>query len=180
MKLITEVATPKQTQWAIEKGFDALWLGARTTVSPLQVEEIFQAMRGEDVPVFIKNPITPDLNLWFGAIERARLSGIEKIFAVHRGFNTLVPSSYRYLPIFEFAWKFHHQMPEIPLLCDPCHMSGQAGLVPAIVEWCKNTIYDGFMIEVHPYPKQALSDPRQQLDARVFRETFKYRMKVPA
>lgn len=163
LKVITEVATPKQVELCLEHNIDALWIGTRTTVNPFYVQEIANAVKGTNVPIFVKNPITPDLKLWLGAIERFKNAGINNVIAVHRGFFSHQKSIYRNEPIWEIPLTLKKEHPEIDLICDPSHIAGNKEL---IVEVAKNAIYygmEGLMIESHLSPQKALSDREQQI-----------------
>ena len=163
LKVITEVATPKQVELCLHHNIDALWIGTRTTVNPFYVQEIANVVKGTDFPIFVKNPITPDLNLWIGAIERFKKAGINNVVAVHRGFYSHKESIYRNEPIWEIPIRLKKEHPEIDLICDPSHIAGNKEL---IVEVAKNAVsygMQGLMIESHLTPSKALSDKEQQI-----------------
>lgn len=162
LRIITEVARASHVEACLKHEFDALWLGARTTVNPFSVQEIADALRGVNVPVFIKNPMVPDLALWLGAVERIMKAGIEQIAVIHRGFSHYGDSIYRYKPMWEIPIAFRTRMPEIPMLCDPSHIAGEVSFIPALSQKAMDLGMEGLMIEVHPNPKQALSDKSQQ------------------
>ncbi len=168
ISIATEVAHPVHVDLALKAGIDILWLGARTTVNPFLVQEIADSLKGTHVPVMVKNPVNPDVNLWMGAVERIRLSGDREIAAIHRGFSVLEPSQYRNPPLWQLAFEFRRQMPDIPLICDPSHITGNRTLVPEIAQRALDLDYDGIMIEVHPDPEYALSDAAQQLSKADF------------
>jgi len=158
-----EVATPMHVEKAIAAGVDILWLGARTTSNPFSVEQIAQALKGIDIPVMVKNPVNPDLELWIGTLERLNRAGIIKLVAVHRGFYPYEKTRLRNIPKWELAIDLKSKFPNLPILCDPSHIAGQASLVAEIAQKALNLSLDGLMIEVHRNPSQALSDAKQQL-----------------
>lgn len=159
----TEVANAKHVEKALEAGIDVLWIGARTTVNPFSVQEIAEALKGVDIPVMIKNPVYADLQLWIGAVERVKNAGIEDIATVHRGFGTYQPSPYRNNPRWEIPIEFKRQFPEVPLFCDPSHIGGSRELIQKVSQKALDLDIDGLMIETHPDPDNALSDPKQQV-----------------
>jgi chorismate mutase len=163
MLATTEVATPHHVDEALEADIDILWLGARTTVNPFLVQEIADTLRGTDIPVFIKNPINPELELWIGAIERIQKAGINRIAAIHRGFSSFEKSKYRNAPNWTIPIELKRRIPEVSLLCDPSHICGSRELLASVAQTALDLNYDGLMIESHPDPKHALSDQQQQL-----------------
>jgi len=164
-----EVANAKHVELALKHNIQILWLGARTTVNPFSVQEIADAIKGVDVPVFVKNPINPDVDLWLGAIERINAAGIDKIVAVHRGFSSF-NKQYRYAPQWQIPIKLKTLMPDLPLICDPSHIAGLRENVPQIAQRAFDLDMDGLMVEVHPIPDQALSDAKQQLNFEGYKE----------
>jgi len=163
LRVAVEVASPEHARAAIEAGVDALWIGARTVSNPFSVDTIASALRGSDIPVMVKNPLSPDLDLWEGAIERVYSAGIRKIAAIHRGFTPYNKSRYRNLPQWELAIELRSRIPSLPVICDPSHMSGKASLVPEMAQKALDMNMAGLMIEVHHDPASALSDREQQL-----------------
>ena len=163
MKIMTEVALPKHVEIALKGGFDALWIGARTVVNPFLMEMLAEELSGVDIPVYVKNPVCPDLALWGGAIDRLRHHNVNKLYAIHRGFNTLDSAPYRNAPVWEYMDKFIQHFPEIPLYVDPSHMAGKRELIQELCEQSLNYNIAGFFIESHVCPAQALSDAPQQL-----------------
>lgn len=159
----TEVANARHVELALAYDIDLVWIGARTSVNPFAVQEIADALKGTHIPVMVKNPINPDLELWIGALERMQRAGIEKVMACHRGFNVYGHSVYRNAPLWEIPVELKRRMPEIPLLCDPSHIAGKREYISSIVTKAVNIGYEGLMIESHPNPDQAWSDPKQQL-----------------
>ncbi len=158
-----EVATPEHIELAIINGVDMLWIGARTTVNPFSVQEIAEALKGFDIPVMIKNPVNPDLKLWLGAIERINHAGIHKIIAIHRGFNSYESAPYRNAPIWEIPIELMRLCPDLPIICDPSHITGNAFLLESVCQKALDLEMDGLMIESHINPKYALSDKEQQI-----------------
>lgn len=166
----TEVALPDHVEAALKAGVDALWIGARTTVSPFLVQDIADALQGTDVPVFVKNPINPDLELWIGAIERLERAGINRLAAIHRGFSSYENMVYRNRPSWEIPIELRRRVPQLPILCDPSHISGDRELVGEVAQRAMDLGFDGWMIESHRSPEDALSDPAQQLKPLALRE----------
>lgn len=158
-----EVATPQHIELALKHGVDILWIGARTTVNPFNVQDLADALRGVDVPVMIKNPVNPDLSLWLGAIERIYNAGITKIAAIHRGFSSLQESKYRNPPTWQIPLELKRLFPHIPLICDPSHISGARDMIFALSQKALDLNYDGLMIETHIDPDKAWSDAKQQV-----------------
>jgi chorismate mutase len=163
LKIITEVATPQHVENCLKTGFDAVWIGARTVSNPFSVQQIADALAGAGIPVFIKNPMSPDIDLWIGAIERVKKAGIKKTFAIHRGFHPYEKTRLRNIPKWELALELKTRCPNLPILCDASHISGKSSLVPEICQYALDLSFDGLMIEVHHHPPSARSDKQQQL-----------------
>lgn len=163
LPVATEVATPSHVERCLAAGIDVLWIGARTTTSPIAVQEIANALAGVDIPVMIKNPMSPELKLWIGAIERMRRAGVVRVVAVHRGFSTHIRHQYRYQPLWRIPLELRREMPTIPILCDPSHISGERRFVPEVAQKAMRLGFDGLMVESHWRPESALSDRGQQL-----------------
>lgn len=159
----TEVANAKHVEACLKAGIDVLWIGARTTVNPFSVQAIADALRGVDIPVLIKNPINPDIKLWFGAIERVQAAGIRELAAIHRGFSYYGQSIYRNQPRWELAVSFRSAFPEIPLIADPSHITGRRDLLEDVSTKALDLGLDGLMIETHCNPEAAWSDAAQQI-----------------
>lgn len=168
----TEVATPEHVRAALLHNITTLWMGARTTTNPFLVQQIADTLQAEiaaghvttsQLLILIKNPVSPDLRLWKGAIERIQRAGVTRIMAVHRGFQTGQPTSYRNAPVWSVPFALKLQFPDIPLILDPSHLTGKAALVPDLSEQAMSLGYTGLMIEVHPDPAHAMSDNQQQL-----------------
>ena len=158
-----EVATAKHVEEALAAGVDILWIGARSTANPFTVQEIADALRGHDVPVLIKNPVNPDLQLWIGAIERINGAGITKIGAIHRGFSSFEKSSFRNEPMWEMAIQLKTLCPELPIINDPSHICGNRELIPYISQKALDLDMQGLMIESHVDPSVAWTDAKQQV-----------------
>ena len=163
LKTITEVATPKHVELCLQSGVDMLWIGARTTVNPFYVQEIAEALRGTNIPVFVKNPIHPELALWTGAIERLFSKGTTKLAAIHRGFFNYGSSIFRNEPKWEIPIELKRNFPEMPIICDPSHIAGDPSLIFELSQIAMDLDMNGLMIETHQAPTVALSDPHQQI-----------------
>jgi len=158
-----EVATGKQVQDALTFDVDMLWLGARTTVNPFSVQEVADALRGVDVPVLIKNPINPDLELWTGALERVARSGIKQIGLIHRGFSSYGNTEYRNAPMWHLAIEMKRRNPGVLMINDPSHICGRRDILMEIAQKAIDLDFDGLMIESHIDPDAAWSDAKQQV-----------------
>ncbi|NQX97053.1 MAG: bifunctional 3-deoxy-7-phosphoheptulonate synthase/chorismate mutase type II [Flavobacteriales bacterium] len=163
LPVATEVANAEHVEACLKNDIDILWIGARTTVNPFSVQEIADALKGVDIPVFVKNPITPDINLWIGALERINAAGITKLAALHRGFSSFDKSSYRNSPMWEIPIELKLMCPELPLFCDPSHIAGDKELIPYVAQKAMDLGMEGLMIESHINPAVAKSDAKQQL-----------------
>ena len=163
MLTATEIGCAAHACEALKAGIDLLWIGARTSASPFAIQEIGECMRGSDTPVFVKNPVCADTDLWIGAIERLCNCGLSRLGAIHRGFKLPSSSIYRNPPLWELVDRFRQNVGEIPLLCDPSHMGGSRDLIFPLSSEAKKRGYDGLMIESHIYPDKALTDSAQQL-----------------
>ncbi|HET6680157.1 MAG TPA: chorismate mutase [Gemmatimonadaceae bacterium] len=179
MKTATEVATARHVELALENGIDLLWIGARTTVNPFSVQEIATALRGTSVPVLIKNPTSPDLALWLGAVERVYGAGVRALGVIHRGFTTAGQTRFRNTPMWDRAIEFRRMLPDVPILADPSHICGRRDLLLEIAQTAMDLGLDGLMIESHPNPDQAWSDATQQITPERLGELLA-RMVVPA
>lgn len=168
-----EVANKSHVEMALKAGVNVLWIGARTSVNPFAVQEIADVLKGVDVPVMIKNPINPDLELWIGAFERLEKSGVTDLVAVHRGFSYYKHPKYRNVPSWEIPIALKERMPEIPLICDPSHISGKRDLLLEISQKAMDLNFDGLMIETHPDPDNAWSDAQQQITPEVLKHLLK-------
>lgn len=163
MKVCTEVASERHVFDCLKYGVDMVWLGARTTANPFLVQEIAEALRDVDIPVLVKNPVSPDLDLWIGALERLNQAGIRKIGVIHRGFSTFDKIKYRNSPEWQIVIELRSRYPQLPFFCDPSHMAGCTEYIEEISQRSLDLGLDGLMIETHCDPSCALSDARQQL-----------------
>lgn len=158
-----EVATAKQVEDALHFDVDVLWIGARTTVNPFSVQEVADALRGVNVPVLIKNPINPDLELWIGAVERVAKAGINQIGLIHRGFSSYGNSEYRNAPMWHLAIEMKRRNPGMMIINDPSHICGRRDILQAVAQKAIDLDYDGLIIETHIDPDKAWSDAKQQI-----------------
>ncbi len=163
LPVATEVAKAEHVEACLKAGINMLWVGARTTVNPFSVQEIADALKGVDIPVFVKNPVTPDLNLWIGALERINAAGISNLGAIHRGFTSHNKNGYRNAPMWELPIDLKIQCPSLPIICDPSHISGNRELIAKVAQKAMDLEMDGLMIESHFNPFEAKSDAEQQV-----------------
>ena len=163
LKVSTEVASEKHVRECLEHGVDMVWIGARTTANPFLVQEIADALAGTDIPVFVKNPVNPDLELWIGALERLNRAGIKKLGVIHRGFSTFDKIKYRNDPHWDIAIEMRSRFPELPFFVDPSHMGGSCAYLQEISQRSLDLGFEGLMLESHCNPSVALSDAKQQL-----------------
>jgi chorismate mutase len=170
MLVSTEVAQVKHVYEALKANIDILWIGARTTANPFAVQEIAEALKGVNIPVFVKNPINPDVELWIGAIERLNKMGIDKIGAIHRGFSSFEASLFRNIPKWQIPIELKRRLPDLPIISDPSHIGGRRNLIQTLSQKALDLNFDGLMIEVHENPDGALSDAKQQITPEVFNE----------
>ena len=167
-----EVATAKHVQDALQFGVDVLWIGARTTVNPFSVQEVADALRGVDIPVLVKNPINPDLELWSGAIERLQKVGLQNIGMIHRGFSSYGNTEYRNAPMWHLPIEMKRRYPEMLLICDPSHICGNRILLQQVAQKSIDLDFGGLMIESHIDPDNAWSDAKQQVTPERLSEMF--------
>ena len=163
MYVATEVATEKHAYEALKHGIDMLWIGARTTANPFAVQEIADTLQGVDIPVFIKNPVNADLELWVGAFERLNNAGITRLGAIHRGFSTADKNIYRNLPQWHIPIELKRRYPDLPIICDPSHIGGTRELIQTISQQAMDLNFKGLIIESHCNPNDAWSDSNQQV-----------------
>lgn len=168
----TEVATPYHVFEAIKAGIDILWIGARTVANPFAMQELADALKGTDIPILVKNPVNPDLELWIGAIERIYGAGIRNIGVIHRGFSSYEKKLYRNLPLWHIPIELKRRYPELSMFCDPSHIGGKRELVAPIAQQALDLNFDGLIIESHCDPDHALSDAAQQLTPDVLDYTL--------
>jgi len=163
LRTATEVAQPRHVEAALEHGIDLLWIGARTTVNPFSVQELANALRGSDAPVLVKNPTSPDLGLWLGALERIHSAGVNALGAIHRGFMTAGKSPLRNQPMWDIVIELRRNVPDLPILSDPSHIAGRRDFIQPLAQRAMDLGLEGLMIETHPNPDQAWSDANQQI-----------------
>lgn len=175
MLTATEVATPEHAEAALDAGVDMLWIGARTSANPFATQQIADTLRRRraDVAVLVKNPVSADLELWIGALQRIRQAGITRLGAVHRGFSAYAPAIYRNEPLWSIPMELRRRYPTLPLLCDPSHIAGKRELVGPLARQSIDMGYYGLMIECHCCPGEALSDSQQQLTPAALRDILR-------
>ncbi len=169
-KTATEVANAHHVAAALDADVDILWIGARSTVNPFTIQEIAEALKGTDKPVFVKNPVNPDLALWIGALERLLGQDVKNLGVIHRGFSTYQKTKYRNIPNWQIALDFKNQYPNIPMLVDPSHICGNRTGLAGIAQEALNVGYQGMIIETHCSPDEAWSDASQQITPEVLAE----------
>ncbi|MCM1369154.1 MAG: bifunctional 3-deoxy-7-phosphoheptulonate synthase/chorismate mutase type II [Candidatus Amulumruptor caecigallinarius] len=175
MLTATEVATPRHVEEALGGGIDILWIGARTTANPFAMQEIADALRvyGKNVPVLVKNPVSPDLELWIGALQRILNAGICCIGAIHRGFSSFGKHKYRNIPLWQIPIELHRRYPHLTLICDPSHISGKRDYIRPLSQQALDMGFNGLMIESHCNPECALSDSKQQVTPEALADILK-------
>ena len=171
--MATEVANAAHVKLALEHDIDVLWIGARTTVNPFAVQEIADALQNTDKIVLVKNPVNPDLALWIGGVERLYNAGIKKLGVIHRGFSSYEKTKYRNIPEWQIAIEFQSRFPDLPLICDPSHITGRRDMILEVSQQALDLNYDGLMIETHTDPDHAWSDAAQQVTPAVLKQIFK-------
>ena len=178
LKIATEVANEKHVFECLKHGVDLVWIGARTTANPFLVQEIAEALRDTDIPVLVKNPVNPDLDLWIGALERLANAGIKKLGVIHRGFSTVDKLKYRNDPQWQMAIELRSRYPELPFFVDPSHMGGQKEYIQELSQRSLDLGFEGLMIESHCNPQVALSDAKRQLTPSELREMLENQITV--
>lgn len=168
--IAVEVANATHVKLALEYNVDVLWIGARTTVNPFAVQEIADALKDSDKIILVKNPINPDLALWIGGVERLYNSGLKKLGVVHRGFSTYEKTIYRNIPEWQIAIELQSRFPDLPLICDPSHITGKREMIQQVSQQALDLNYDGLMIETHTNPEEAWSDANQQVTPSQLKE----------
>jgi len=163
LKMAVEVANAAHVKLALEHDIDVLWIGARTTVNPFAVQEIADALQNTDKIILVKNPVNPDLALWIGGVERLFNAGIRNLGVIHRGFSTYEKTKYRNNPEWQIAIDFHNKFPDIPLIIDPSHITGNRDMIYQVTQEALDLNYDGMIIETHFDPENAWSDAAQQV-----------------
>ena len=166
LPIATEVANTKHVEESLKAGVDVLWIGSRTTVNPFAVQEIANALSGVNIPVMIKNPINPDLQLWLGAFERLEQAGLKDLSAIHRGFSVYNHDKYRNVPNWKIPIALKEKRPDIPIICDPSHISENRNLLLEVSQKAMDLNFEGLMIETHPNPSKAWSDEEQQVTSK--------------
>jgi chorismate mutase len=170
--MATEVATAAHVKLALEHDIDVLWIGARTTVNPFAVQEIADALQGTDKIVLLKNPVNPDLSLWIGGLERLYNANIKKLGVIHRGFSTYEKTKYRNNPEWQIAIDLQNRFPDLPLICDPSHITGRRDMIQEVSQQALDLNYDGLIIETHIDPDNAWSDAAQQVTPATLKQMF--------
>ena len=162
LPVATEVATPAHVEEALRYGIDVLWIGARTVVNPFSVQALAEALRGVDVPVFVKNPVSPDVKLWVGAFERLSRVGLRRLAGIHRGFHYYKESPYRNFPMWEIPIELKRLL-DVPVLTDISHICGRRDLLQRVAQLSVDLAFDGLMVECHCDPDAAWTDAQQQI-----------------
>ena len=163
MLTATEVATPEHVELALKYGIDILWVGARTTANPFAVQALADSLKGIDVPVMVKNPVNPDLELWIGALERINGAGVKRLGAIHRGFSSYDKKIYRNLPMWQIPIELRRRIPGLPIVNDPSHIGGRRDLIAPLCQQAMDLGMDGLIVESHCNPDVAWSDASQQV-----------------
>jgi chorismate mutase len=171
--MATEVANAAHVKLALDHDIDVLWIGARTTVNPFAVQEIADALQNTDKIVLVKNPVNPDLALWIGGVERLHNAGIKKLGVIHRGFSTYEKTKYRNIPEWQLPIELQSRFPDLPLICDPSHITGKRDMIQEVSQQALDLNYDGLIIETHCDPDNAWSDAAQQVTPTVLKQIFK-------
>ncbi|MCF6133317.1 bifunctional 3-deoxy-7-phosphoheptulonate synthase/chorismate mutase type II [Flavobacterium wongokense] len=170
--MAVEVANATHVKLALEHDIDVLWIGARTTVNPFAVQEIADALAGTDKIVLVKNPVNPDLALWIGGVERLYNAGIKNLGVIHRGFSTYEKTKYRNIPEWQLPIELQSRFPDLVLICDPSHITGQRNMIQEVSQQALDLNYDGLIIETHIDPDNAWSDAAQQVTPTVLKQIF--------
>ena len=163
MLTATEVATPEHVELALKYGIDVLWIGARTSANPFAMQALADSLKGVDVPVLVKNPVNPDLELWIGALQRINQAGVKRLGAIHRGFSSYDQKMYRNTPFWQLPIELRRRIPELPIICDPSHIGGRRELVAPLCQQAMDMGFDGLIVESHCTPDSAWSDAKQQV-----------------
>lgn len=163
MLVSTEVAKPEHVELCLKYGIDILWIGARTSANPFAMQDLADSLRGVDIPVLVKNPVNPDLELWIGALQRLNQAGLQRLAAIHRGFSSFGKGVYRNQPEWQIPIELHRREPQLPIICDPSHMGGRRELIAPLCQQSMDLGFDGLIVECHCDPDKAWSDARQQV-----------------
>ena len=169
----TEVANANHVKIALDHDIDVLWIGARSTVSPFIVQEIADALENTDKIVLLKNPVNPDLSLWYGGIERLYTANIKKLGVIHRGFSTYSKTKFRNNPEWQIPIELQNKFPDLPLICDPSHICGRRDIIKQTSQKALDLNFDGLMIETHNDPDNAWSDAAQQITPKTLIDLMK-------
>lgn len=167
MLITTEVATPEHVELCLEYGFDVLWIGARTCANPFAMQALADSLQGVDIPILVKNPVNPDLELWIGGMERVNQAGIKRIAAIHRGFSSYEKKIYRNAPMWQIPIELRRRIPNLPIICDPSHIGGRRELIAPLCQQAMDLGFDGLIVESHCAPDEAWSDAKQQITPEV-------------
>ena len=164
MLIATEVATPEHVELALKYDVDIFWIGARTTTNPFAIQALSDLLCGvKNIPVLVKNPVNPDLELWIGALQRLNQAGIKRLGVIHRGFSSYEKKIYRNLPMWQIPIELHRRIPNLPIICDPSHIGGRRDLIAPLCQQGLDLGADGLIIETHCNPIKAWSDAEQQV-----------------
>lgn len=163
MMISTEVATPDHVELAMRYDMDVLWVGARTSANPFAMQALADSMQGLQIPVLVKNPVNPDLELWIGGLQRLNQAGIKRLGVIHRGFSSYDKKIYRNLPMWQIPIELRRRIPGLPIICDPSHIGGRRDLIAPLCQQAMDLGFDGLIIESHCNPKEAWSDAKQQI-----------------
>ncbi len=159
----TEVATPEHVKLCLKYGLDMLWIGARTTANPFAMQSLADSLQGVELPILVKNPVSPDLELWIGAMQRLNQAGIRRLAAIHRGFSSYDNKLYRNNPTWQIPLELRRRIPELPIICDPSHIGGKRELIAPLCQQAMDLGFDGLIIESHCTPDKAWSDLDHQM-----------------
>ena len=163
MMISTEVATPDHVELAMRYDIDVLWVGARTSANPFAMQALADSMQGLQIPVLVKNPVNPDLELWIGGLQRLNQAGIKRLGVIHRGFSSYDKKIYRNLPMWQIPIELRRRIPGLPIICDPSHIGGRRDLIAPLCQQAMDLGFDGLIVESHCNPKEAWSDAKQQV-----------------
>ena len=163
MMISTEVATPDHVELAMRYDMDVLWVGARTSANPFAMQALADSMQGLQIPVLVKNPVNPDLELWIGGLQRLNQAGIKRLGVIHRGFSSYDKKIYRNLPMWQIPIELRRRIPGLPIICDPSHIGGRRDLIAPLCQQAMDLGFDGLIVENHCNPKEAWSDAKQQV-----------------
>ena len=163
MLITTEVATPEHVELCLKYGLDVLWVGARTSANPFAMQALADSLKGVDIPVFVKNPVNPDLELWIGALERINQAGVKRLAAIHRGFSSYDKKIYRNMPMWQIPIELRRRIPNLPIICDPSHIGGRRAPIAPLCQRAMDVGFGGLIVESHCHPDEAWSDAKQQV-----------------